>query len=148
MSWVVIRPQIKTLLDNSGLFQETSGTPKLNFTGYPAAYVVQSDNESDYDNTTENIRTYSFIVRMFYSTKSIGVDTAIERLESIVDSIIDDLDEDSRKGASTRIIGVSLPAKYTFISILATPSVFGEVEGQELVMAELKVKVKVLFDIT
>lgn len=152
MSWQTVRPQIKSLLENltangDKIFQEVSATPKFEFSGYPAAYVIQSDNEADYNTNTENIRTYAFIVRAFYSTKSIGVATAVERLEKIVDQVIDAIDEDAAAGQS-RVIGASLPTKYTFVNILAMPSVFGEVEGQELVMAELKVKVKILYDIT
>lgn len=148
MSWATLRPQLKTLLDNTGLFQETSAFPKLEFNGYPAAYVVQSDNESDYNTTTENSRIYAFIMRMFYSTKSIGVATALQRLEVIVDSVIDAIDSDSFKAVTSRVIGINMPAKYQWINTYASPSLYGEVEGQELVMAELKVRIKVLFDIT
>lgn len=148
MSWQTLRPQLKTILDNSGLFVETSGTPKISFTGYPAAYVVQSDNEGDYETTKDNVRVYAFIIRIFYSTKSVGVDTALQRLEQTVDSIIDAIDQDSLKASTSRVIGISMPAKYTWINTYATPSSFGEVEGQELVTAELKVRVKVSVDIT
>lgn len=148
MSWQTLRPQLKTLLDNSGLFVETSATPKLSFTGYPAAYVVQSDNEADYETTKDNKRTYAFVIRIFYSTKSIGVATALERLEQTVDTIIDSIDQDSLKSSTNRVVGISMPSKYTWLTTYATPSVFGEVEGQELVSAELKVKIKVSVDIT
>jgi len=94
MSWQTIRPQIKTLLDNTGAFQETSATPKLQFDGYPAAYVVQSDQDSDFETNVENERIYAFLIRMFYSTKGIGVATALTRLEGIVDDIVDAIDQD------------------------------------------------------
>lgn len=149
MSWVTLRPQLKTLLDNTGLFQETSAFPKSDFTGYPAAYVVQSDNEGDYNTTTENARIYAFIIRCFYSTKSIGVPTALGRLEAIVDSVIDAIDTDSFKTITGgRVVGISMPAKYQWINTYASPSLFGEVQGQELVMTEIKVRIKVLYDIT
>jgi hypothetical protein len=148
MSFQTLRPQIKTLLENSGLFQQVSGTPIINFTGYPAAYVVQSDNSNDYNTNKDNVRVYAFIVRIFYSTKSLGVDLAIQRLETIVDSIIDLIDEDSIKSSATRVIGVNMPNKYDWINTFAIPSSFGEVEGQQLVTAELKINIKVIIDIT
>lgn len=148
MSWQTLRPQLKTILDNSALFVETASTPKLQFSGYPAAYVVQSDNEGDYETNKDNIRIYAFVIRMFYSTKSIGVATGLTRLEETVDAIIDAIDQDSLKSSTSRVVGISMPAKYTWINTYATPSSFGEVEGQELVTAELKVRVKVSVDIT
>lgn len=148
MSWQTLRPQLKTLLDNTGVFQEVSATPKINFSGYPAAYVAPSDNEGDYDNTTENKRTYAFLMRIFYSSKSIGVATALTRLEQIVDTVIDAIDNDSQKPAASRVIGVSMPANYVWINTFATPSVYGEVEGQDLIMAEIRIQVRILFDIT
>lgn len=148
ISWQTLRPQIKTLLDNSDEFQDTSGTPELKFTGYPAAYVVQSDSEADYETTSENVRIFAFIIRMFYSTKVVGVGTALERLEKIVDAILDDIDQDSYKGAGSRVIGINMPSGYTWINTYAVPSVFGEVEGEQLVMAEIRVMIKVIRDIT
>lgn len=153
MSWQTLKPQLKTLLEGiktggTAVFQEVSRTPKFAFTGYPAAYVAESDNESDYSTTIENSRLYSFVIRAFYSTKSIGVDEAIQRLEKIVDAVIDEIDKDSLKPSTTRIVGINMPSKYTWINTFASPSVFGEVEGQELVMAEIRVRIRVIYDIT
>jgi hypothetical protein len=148
MSWQTLRPQIATLLTNTGLFQEVSATPKLKFSGYPACYVAHSGNESEYNNTTENSRVYAFTVVLLYSTKKVGVSTALTRLEKKVDSVIDAIDQDSLKSASTRVIGISMPSKYTWINTFATPSVFGQVDAEELVIAELNVSIRVLVDIT
>jgi len=153
MSWQTLRPQIKTLLEEiqSGginIFQEVSGTPRFKFNGYPSAYVVQSDNESNYNTTSENARVYAFLVRIFYSTKKVGVATGLERLEEIVDAILDDIDQDAYKSSDSRVIGIGMPAGYTWVNTFAAPSIFGEVEGEELVMAELNIKIKVIRDIT
>lgn len=148
MSWSVIRPQIKTLLESVSGIQEVSSSPKVKFTGYPAAYVVPSDNEGDYETTTENIRTYAFIVRLFYETKDTGVATALDALEDIVDSVLDKFDLEDRKGSSTRTVGVSLPATYTYINIWAAPSVWSELVGENLLMSEIRVRVRVSIDIS
>lgn len=148
MSFQTLRPQLKTLLDNTGLFVEVSGTPKLDFSGYPAVYVVQSDNSSDYDTTTENERNYAFVIRIFYSTKSLGVASALSRLEQTVDAVLDAIDKDSIKPVGTRVVGVSMPTGYTWINTFAVPSSFGEVDGEQLLTAEIRVRVRVLFNIT
>ena len=60
MSWSTLRPQLKTILDNSDLFVDVSGFPKLKFNGYPAAYVAHDVEEASYDTTSENERVYAF----------------------------------------------------------------------------------------
>ena len=128
--------------------QEVSNAPKIKFSGYPAAHIVPSDNESDYETTTENVRTYAFILRVFYETKQTSLENAFSALEELVDSILDLFDQEDQKGASDRTVGVSLPARYTFLNIWATPSSWGEVPGEQLIMAQMSVKVRISVDIT
>ncbi len=148
MSWQVVKPQIKTLLETITELQEVSLAPKLEFNGYPAAYVIPSDNEADYETNKENIRTYAFIVRVFYETKQGGISDALSALESLVDSILDKFDQEDLKGSSNRTVGLGLPSDYQFINIFAAPSTWGEVQGAELIMAEIKVRVRISIDIT
>jgi len=148
MSWGTIRPQIATLLGTISSIHEVSNTPKLKFDGYPACYVVPSENTSDYETQVENTRVYAFLIRVFYETKKIGIATAMDRLDGVVDEIIDACDQDDQKGASTRTVAVSLPSRYTFLSIFATPSAWGEIPAEGLLMAEINVKIKVSVDVT
>lgn len=148
MSWNIIRPQVKALIASVPGIQEVSSAPMIKFAGYPAAYVVPSDNDADYESTTENIRTYAFIVRMFYETKDTGVADALDSLEDLVDSTLDLIDQEDLLGSTGRTVGINLPAAYTFINVWATPSVWAELPGEALVMAELRVRVRVSIDIT
>src|SRR3990167_7935337 len=104
MSWATLRPQVKDVIDSVSGFQEVALSPKLKFSGYPAAYVLPSDNDGDYETTKENIRTYAFIVRIFYDTKDSGIETAIASLEGIVDSVLDAFDQQDLKDSTTRIL--------------------------------------------
>ena len=148
MSFSTLRPQIKTLLDTQSEIGEVSGYPKVKFNTYPGVYVVPSDNESDYETTTENIRTYAFIVRVFYETKHTGVEDSLEALEELVDSLLDVFDQEDQKGASSRIVGINLPSGYTFLNIWATPAEWGEVPDESLLMAEVLVRVRISRDVT
>lgn len=148
MSFNTLRGQIKTVLEAESDIGEVSGSPKLKFGTYPGAYVVPSDNESDYETNNENIRTYAFVVRVIYETKSTGVENALDALEDIVDSLLDIFDQEDQKGASTRTVGVSLPSGYTFLNIWATPSEWGEIPDESLLMAEIRVRVRVSRDVT
>lgn len=146
MSFNTLRGQIKTVLDGISAIQEVSGTPKLKFDGYPAAIVVPSENTNAYETNSENVRTYAFDVQLFYETKNTGVGDAIDKLENVVDTVLDTLDEEDQN--TSRTIGQSLPAKYTFLNILAVPGVIGELPGEELVAATLTISVRVSVDIT
>lgn len=145
MSWHVIRPQLSTLIGNLSEIQEVSSTPELNFNGYPAVHVVPSELESNYETNIENERIYAFLVRVFYETKNTGVGQAIDNLEEAVDAIIDALDNED-KLTSGKTIGVGLPSNYFLIGIEATPGLWGELVGDQLVFAELRVRIKISYD--
>lgn len=148
MSWKTIRPQINTLIDTIAKVYEMKDTPGLDFNGYPAAHVLPSDNTADYETNKENVRTYAFIVRVFYETKKIGVQTALDRLEDAVDDILDAIDQEDLKGASTRTLGVNLPARYTYLNVYATPGAFFQIPDLELIFAEVTIRVRVSVDVT
>lgn len=148
MSWLVLRPQIKTLLQTITTLQEVSGSPKIKFNGYPAAHIVPSENSNDYETTTENVRTYTFAIRVFYETKDTSIEDAMTGLEEVVDSIIDLFDQEDLKTSATRTVGLGLPSNYTFLNIFAIPNAWGELPEDQLIMAEITVKVRISVDIT
>lgn len=148
MSWNTLRTQIGQLLEAESGIQEVANYPKLNFAGYPAAIVVPSDNESDYETTSENERTYAFRVQLYYETKNTSISDAVSNLGDVVDSVLDTFDEEDQKGSSTRIIGQDLPSNYTFLNIWATPSAWGRLDEENLILAELTVRVRLSVDIT
>lgn len=147
MSWQVVRPQIITLLKTLTTLQEVSNLPKIQFSGYPASHVIPSDNASDYETTAENERQFAWLIRVFDTTKDQGIEKAYTNLEVIVDSILDLIDEEDLKGA-LRTIGNNLPAKYTYINCFAAPSRWLDFSDEELVMAEITVKVRISVDVT
>lgn len=148
MSFTTLRPQIGTLLGTLDTIQEVSNAPKVKFSGYPAAHIVPSDNSADYETTTENVRTYAFIVRIFYETKTTSVEDALSALEEVVDSVLDLFDQEDQKGAAARTVGIDLPSGYTFLNIWAVPGTWGELPGEQLIMAQMSVKVRISVDIS
>lgn len=148
MSWKILRPQIKSLLDTITTLQEVSKAPKIKFEGYPAAHVVPSENSGDYETNRENVRTYAFMIRCFYETKDTTIEEALTALEEVVDSVIDLFDQEDLKDSSLRLVGKDLPAKYTFLNIFAIPNRWGELPEDQLIMAEITVKVRISVDVT
>lgn len=127
--------------------QEVSNSPKIKFGGYPAAHIVPSDNEADYESTKENVRTYAFFIRIFFETKHGGIGNALDAMDEVVDEVLDLFDQEDQKGASTRTVGLNLPSRYQFLNIWATPSAWGEVVGEELIMTQISIRVRVSVDI-
>jgi hypothetical protein len=148
MSFNILNPQIKNLLATLTDIQEISETPKIKFSGYPAACIYPSDNSSDYETTTENIRVYAFYVVLFYETKESGVDYAIKAMRGLVDSVIDKFDQEDYKDSTARTIGLGLPSGYTYLNIFANPARWGEMPNEDLVTAEILVKIRISRDIT
>jgi len=148
VSWKILRPQLKTLLETISTIQEVARVPKIKFNGYPAAHIIPSENSGDYETNSENVRTYAFTVRAFYETKSSGIESALSALEEVVDSIIDKFDQEDLKGSDTRIVGMNLPSGYTFLNIFASPNKWGEFPDDQLIMAEITVRVRISIDVT
>lgn len=148
MSWAIIRPQIAALIDTVEKVQEIASVPKIRFDGFPAVHIVPSDNESDYETTGENERTYAWIIRVFHETKNTSIEEAYTTLEEVVDEIIDLFDQEDQKDGQTRLVGVNLPERYTFLNIYATPNRWGSLDEEALVMAEITIRVKISVDIT
>lgn len=143
-----MRPQIESLLKTVSTIQEVSRAPKIRFNGYPSAHIVPSENSNEYETTTENIRTYAFTVRLFYETKQTSIEDALTALEEVVDSVIDLFDQEDLKGSTTRTVGMNLPADYQFINIFASPGRWGVLDEEQLIMAEISVRVRISIDIS
>lgn len=148
MSWTILRPQVKAVLDTIPELSEVAQAPMIRFNSYPAAHVVPSENTGDYETTKENIRTYSFTVRAFYDTKATPIEDAMKGLEQVVDKIIDAFDMQDLQGSDTRLIGINLDPKYMYINLWAVPNRWGELPDDQLLMAEVTVKVRLSVDVS
>ena len=152
--WKNLRIQLQTLLqamqgtDNTAVFAEVSKAPKIRFSGYPAAHIMPSDAPGDYDTNIENVRTYAFIVRLFYDTKVVGIEKGLENLETLVDSVMDNFDQEDLRTGNARTIGVNTPSNYTYINIFASTGKWGEYPDEELIMCEINVKVRFTIDVS
>lgn len=152
--WANLRSQLQTLLqsmvDGNGAayFVEVSKAPKIRFSGYPSAHIVPSDAPGAYETNIENTRVYAFTVRLFYETKVIGIEKALENLESLVDTVMDTFDEEDLKAGSARTLGQNTPSKYTYINVFATTGKWGEYQDEELIMCEVQVRVQFSIDVS
>lgn len=143
MSFTTLRAKIQTILEGITEIQKVLNYPAVpRSDGMPLATITPSDADSDYETTDENKRLYTFVVRVFYSTKQGGTSNAVTALEGLIDTIVDTFDQDDN------LDGISLPARYTLIQLVPTPSAWEYFEEQNYIMAEIKITAILSIDIS
>lgn len=133
-----IRDNLLTLTD----IQEVHRYPKLTFDGYPAAIVVPLDSESDWETNVEDERVYSFEIQVFYQTKSVGNDIALDRLYNVVDQIRDAFSQNKT------LTGTTMPAGKTILTVNPEPVGWEELSDNQLLLAKVIINIKISVDNT
>jgi len=141
-AYTKIKNQIKTILDGVDKLQEVKDDPSLEFSGYPAATIIPSEQESDYETESENLRVYSFDVHLYQEVQAGGLSAALDTLYDLADDVFDAFDKDST------IRSLSLPTGYTAIAIEPVSAGWEEVPDKKLVVVNTKIRVKVSVDIS
>lgn len=140
--YTTLKNKIKTKLDGITKLQEVSDDPKLDFSGYPSAVIIPSDDDSDYETNQENLRIYSFDVNLFYEVQASGIGAALDALYDLADDVMDLFDKDQT------LSGISLPADYTMIAVLPVSGGWGEIPDTKLITKVIKLKIKISVDIS
>lgn len=147
MSMRSLSDQLKSKLKEISDIQSVYDYPWLDFDGYPAATITPSGLDSDYESNVENLRTYVFIVRLFVSLNEINqpsmqkkVEDGFRVAEELVDTVIDKFDKDETMS------GISLPSGYTMVALVPIPSVINYFVEDKMIVAEVRINVKVSFD--
>lgn len=113
--------------------------------GYPALTLTASANENEYSTTTENRRTYAFMVRLYVERGSSpdAENTCEATMRDLVDTVLDKIDKNYNLGTIVTQTG------YTFLWISATPSQWGYSGGaNEMRVAEISIKIHYDIDTT
>ncbi len=144
-TYQVIRDQCRDKLLSITEIQEVARYPKREFTGYPAAILAPADGDSEWETNNEHERVYAFNCEIFYETKGIGNDEALDRLMEIADLILDEFAEDTELQNPTPI---ALPTKKTLITVDPVFAGWEEVDDTELIKVTILIKVIVSCDVT
>jgi hypothetical protein len=116
-----ILEKLQLILKNNTLLADVYDWENIQTDSDPFAVIIPSGNESDYQTTEENVRTYGFTIMLFVSRTIRSTKDAERVLRQLVDSVIDDFDKDSM----LTTIGQPEKSGYTFLQVFATPSVWG-----------------------
>jgi hypothetical protein len=139
---MTIRDKIVSKLQAISSIQEVKTGPNLELSGFPAAVVIPSQQESDYETSNANERTYAFDVMLLYEVDEGGVNAAVDALYDLSDQVLDAFDQDPT------LSGISLPAGYQMIYVTPTAGAWGEVGDRKLVQRSVNVRVRVSFSIS
>ena len=143
-TYQTIRDQLRDkLLSLSGI-QEVARYPKRKFDGYPACVLVPAEGDSDWETNNEHERVYAFDLQIFYETKQVGNDEALDRLYNIVDLILDEFSEDPNLESPSVI---SLPSKKTLITVQPVSAGWEALDESDLIYAKITIKVVISVDI-
>lgn len=103
----------------------------------PFAVVVASDNESEFETTSENKRFYGFIVRIFVERKTRGAEAAEALLTAIVDRLVDAFDQNYTLSVSGVLLTKATPSSWSYV-----------LSDKEYRMAEIKLSTMVSVDVS
>lgn len=135
--------KIKSILQANTLISIVYDFEVGELRGDPAAVVIPSSNESDYNTMEENIRIYAFTIRLFVKRNAPREPEDADRImRELVGSVIDDFDKDYT------LTGLVSPTGYTFINLFAVPSGWGySGERDEYRVAEINLRCRVSVDL-
>jgi len=144
MSFVELTYTIKQILENNERISEVYDYETMKFRGYPAVVITPGENESDYETTTENKRTYVFSVKIFVERKKRSPQDTEKHLRMLMDAVLDDLEKDD----NWTLASANMPSGYTLLVMHPSPSIWGYVEIGEVTLrfAEIRVAVQVSID--
>lgn len=148
-TYTILKNRIKTKLEGISKIQEVWDEPRLSFGGSPAAVVIPSDQESDYETTSENERVYAFRATIFqdiqYTDREGGIGSALDILYDLVDDVLDAFDQDQQLTSDGAL---GLDSKYTIIAVSPTVASWGETGDGKLLQVDITIRIRLSVDIT
>jgi hypothetical protein len=103
----------------------------------PFAVVVAGENEGEFETTSENKRTYGFIIRIFVESKNRGAAAAETLMTSIVDRLVQAFDRNYSLGVSGVLFTRATPSTWAYV-----------LAEKEYRMAEIKLSTICSVDVT
>lgn len=138
-----ISKAIAALVSSVSDIQKVYQFEASNIEGFPAATITPSANENEYTSTTENRRTYAFLIRLYVVRPDGANSEAVceETMRKLVDQVTDKLDR------NFLLSSLQSQAGYTFLAMMAAPSLWGYTGSRENQMRVAEIRVQLHFDV-
>lgn len=147
-NWDSILSEIVTVLEGIDSIENVSDYEKSQFSGFPAATVVPSEEESDFQATSERTRTYAFSIRCYQDmlSKQHPYSPGLEDADRILRKVVDDIVSEFDKPANARLSGNADTDGHTVVLVRPVPSTWGYDSERNLRSAEIILRVVVHVD--
>ena len=137
MSLVSQKTAIKTLLeavevDSTAVFNQVKTAPPKSaseFTGYPSAYFVYNNYESDYSTNEENRRQANWTIYIYSYTQNLSREAHFDKIYAIIDATVQKLDENDDLSRTCDFL-VPVPGQIDLV----------EADGGEGLLAEINLR--------
>jgi hypothetical protein len=141
-SWEHIRNKVVSKLEAITQINEVLEFPSEEFTKFPVAMLETVRNESDYETTTQNKRTYVFSIYILQDIESVEMKKARRIIQDAVDAVLDAFDNDQQ------LSGIDMPTNEAMVITIPTLSrIFTNIDGK-YVVGEIELKVITSFSIS
>lgn len=148
-TYTTLKDRIETKLNNVSKIQEVWDEPRQVFNGFPAAVIIPSDQESDYETTSENERVYAFIASLFQEIQATdresGIGQALDTLYDLVDDVLDEFDKDPNLSSDGAL---GLDSSYQLITVQPAFAGWSQTEDGKMLRVDITIRVRVSVDIT
>lgn len=145
-SWEPLRNEIIRLLGTISTIQEVQEFPSEEFNGYPVAMLETVRNESIFETTTQNKRTYIFNVYVLQAIDQVDGDDKMKQARRIVQGVVDDVLNTFDQNQT--LTSAVMPAKeIVIISMPSLSSIFTSSDTKYIV-GEIELKIITSFDVS
>lgn len=143
-----LRNNLLAVIQGIDGFQEVKKRPTLKFTGYPAAFIVPSGNDGEFQSTNDNQRIYTLKVWVFSEYDQTTADASYDEIMDRTDDVLEAIDKQENPELSSRSMANNLPSYATLIAVMAAPGQLVPDEHEKLLASEITVRCKITVDIT
>jgi len=132
MAWESIRNKIVNILEGIDSIQEVQEFPSEEFNGFPVAQLETVRNESEFDTTNDNKRTYIFTIWILQDIAQSGMKKARRIIQGVVDDVMNAFDSkqllETLEMPANEVLIISMPALSNIFTNIDAKYVVGEVE--------------------
>jgi hypothetical protein len=135
-TFATLKAKVVTICSNNSYINVAYNYERSRIGKTPAAVIIASDNASDYDTTSQNMRTYGFTVKILVPWDAKGAEAAESTLVEVIDSLLDDFDNDFTLTGSA-------------LMVEAAPSAWGWEERDKIYrVATINIRAKAHYEVT
>lgn len=139
-TYKLLRDRIFDKVNALNRFEVVKKFPDLNFGGYPAATVIPSDGDVDYETSSDDQRTYAFIINIYFPITPGQEEKALDAVMQAADDVLDTFTTDKQLSSPSPI---TFPTGKIIIGVRPVFTSWGATDDKKLMIAEITVSIAI-----